>query len=130
MNLKIVPVSSKRDIKNFIDFQHELYSGDKNYVPEIYLAQKEFFDRKKYPFYAYGDVQSFLAYNDNKIVGRISAIRNERYNEYHKSNFGFFGFFDFIDSIEVASALLTAAKDWLAPHKYDSIMGPTNFTTN
>jgi len=130
MNLKIVPVSAKSDIKNFIDFQHELYSGDENYVPEIYLAQKELFDRKKYPFYEYGDVQSFLAYDDDKIVGRISAIRNDRYNEHHKSNLGFFGFFDFIDSVEVAQALFDATKKWLAPNNYESIMGPTNFTTN
>jgi len=130
MNLKIVSVSTKSDIKNFIDFQHELYSGDENYVPEIYLAQKELFDRKKYPFYEYGDVQSFLAYDDDKIVGRISAIRNDRYNEHHKSNFGFFGFFDFIDSVEVAQALFDATKKWLAPNNYESIMGPTNFTTN
>ena len=130
MSLIIKEASSKKDIKNFIDFPHDLYEGDPNYVPEIFLAQKEMFDKKKYPFYEYGDAKCFLAYQDNKIVGRIAAIANNRYNEYHKSNVGFFGFFDFINSIEVAKALLDAATDALKDKHYDYLMGPTNFTTN
>jgi GNAT superfamily N-acetyltransferase len=88
------------------------------------------FDRKKYPFYEYGDVQCFLATQGEKIVGRIAAIKNERYNSIHNSNIGFFGFFDFINSAEVASALLDAAAEQLSSENYDYLMGPTNFTTN
>ena len=130
MELQIRKASSKKDIVKFIDFAHELYASDKNYTPELFLAQKEMFDRKKYPFYEFGDVQCFLAFRDDKIVGRIAAIKNERYNEYHKSNIGFFGFFDFIEDKTVAEALLKAAQDHLAEEKYDYLMGPTNFSTN
>lgn len=130
MNLTILEVNSKADLKKFINFPHDLYEGDPNYVPELYLAQKEFFDKNKYPFYEYGDAECFLAYNEGKLVGRIAAIVNNRYNEYHNSNIGFFGFFDFIDSKEVAQALLAAAKKALSEKNFDYLMGPTNFTTN
>ncbi len=130
MALEIREAVHKKQINQFIDFAHELYKDDPNYVPELFLAQKEMFDRKKYPFYEYGDIKCFLAYDNSRIVGRIAAIKNDRYNEYHKSNIGFFGFFEFIESSEVAKALLEAAKEWLALHDFDYLMGPTNFTTN
>ena len=130
MSLIIIEANSKKEIKQFIDFPHQLYDGDPNYVPELYLAQKEMFDRKKYPFFEYGDVQCFLAFKHGKPAGRIAAIKNKRYNDYHKSNVGFFGFYDFIDDQDVAEGLFQHAKEWLASENYEAIIGPTNFTTN
>jgi GNAT superfamily N-acetyltransferase len=130
MSITIKEVSTNSDIKKFIDFAHSLYQGDKNYVPELYLAQREMFDTKKFPFYDYGTVKSFLAYKEDKIVGRISAIVNDRYNEFHSSNIGFFGFLEFIEDKQVLNALIDAARKHLSSHNYDYLMGPTNFTTN
>ncbi len=130
MSIKIIPANSSKEIKKFIDFQHELYRGDTNYVPELFIAQKEMFDKKKYPFYEHGEVQCFLAYRNDKVVGRIAAVNNKRYNEYHNSNIGFIGFFDFEDDLSVAKELLGTAKQWLAKFKFDRILGPMNFSTN
>ncbi len=130
MSVSILEVSSKREIKNFIDFAHDLYADDAYYVPELYLAQKEMFDTKKYPFYEYGEVKNFLAYDGDRIVGRISAISNPRYNQYHSSNVGFFGFFDCINSTEVSTALFEKASTYLKSKGFDQVMGPTNFSTN
>jgi predicted GNAT family acetyltransferase len=130
MSITIKEVISNADVKKFIDFAHELYEGDEHYVPELYVAQKEMFDKKKYPFYDYGTVQSFLAYKNNKIVGRISAITNKRYNDYHGSNIGFFGFLEFIEDKQVLTSLLEAASNALKSHNYEYLMGPTNFNTN
>jgi len=130
MRIEIKEAISKKDIKSFIDFAHELYKDDPLYVPELYMAQKEMFDKKKYPFYEYGQVKSFLAYANGKIVGRISAIDNPRYNDYHKCNVGFFGFFDAINDQEVANALLNKAADFAKINGNKELIGPTNFTTN
>lgn len=130
MNIEIREANTKKEIYAFIDFCHDLYAGDKNYVPEIFMGQKDMFNKEKYPFHENGKVQCYLAYQDNKIVGRIAAIKNPPYNDYHKSNIGFFGFFEFIESKEVAEKLLTKAKEWLASENYDYLMGPTNFSTN
>lgn len=129
MSLEIVTVSGK-EIKDFIDFPHSLYEGDENYVPELFMAQKDMFDAKKNPFFDYAEVESFLAKRDGNIVGRICAILNKNYNEYHGSNVGFFGFFDVIDDFEVASALFTQVVNWCKHRNLDSLLGPTNFSTN
>ncbi len=130
MSITIKEANSKKEICQFIDFAHEHYEGDPNYVPELFIAQKEMFDKKKYPFYNYGDTQCYLAYKNDKIVGRIAAIKNPRYNQYHDSNVGFFGFLEFINDKEVLQALLSSAKSWLAAENYDALIGPTNLTTN
>ena len=130
MSLVIKPVVSKKDIKSFIDFQHELYSVDEHYVPELYMAQKEMFDKNKYPFYEFGDVYPYLAYRGKKVVGRVAAIVNRGYNKYHNSNVGFFGFFDYIDDREVAAALISEVRKTLSKYKFDKLIGPTNFSTN
>ncbi len=129
MSISIVSATGKL-IKDYINFPHELYADDENYVPELYMAQKDMFNRKKNPFFEHAEVESFLAMRGDKIVGRISAILNKNYNDYQKANAGFFGFFDVIDDYEVAKALLDKAVEWCRNKGLDQIIGPTNFSTN
>jgi len=130
MSIEIKKVESKKELSDFINFPHDLYKGDKNYVPMLQMAAKEILSEKKNPFFLHSQVQNYLAYKDNVVVGRISAIRNNNYNEYHKSNVGFWGFYDVIDDYEVSKALFDTVTDWNKQHKFDSIIGPTNFSTN
>ncbi len=129
MSVKIIPATGKL-LKTYIDFPHELYADDAMYVPELFMAQKDMFNRKKNPFFEHAEVSSFLAERDGKIVGRISAILNRNYNDYHKSNVGFFGFFDVINDFGVAKALLDTAVSWCKDKGLDAVIGPTNFSTN
>ncbi len=130
MKINILEVSSKKDLKKFIDFPHTLYKGDPNYVPELHIAVKEHLSEKKNPYFLHSKVQLFLAYQGDSIVGRIAVTVNNRYNEYHGSNVGFFGFFDVINDIHVASALLSKAEEILKAQSISAILGPTNLTTN
>ncbi len=127
--MRIVHATGKL-LKKYIDFPHELYADDSQYVPELYMAQKDMFNRKKNPFFEHAEVESFLAKKDGKTVGRISAILNHNYNDYHKCNVGFFGFFDVINDYEVAKTLLDTAVEWCRSRGCTSILGPTNFSTN
>ena len=130
MQTNIVEVKSGRDKKRFIDFPHDLYKGDPNYVPEIYIGQKELLSEKKNPFFQHSKAQLYLAYHGTKIVGRIAAIRNNEYNRFANANVGFFGLFDVIEDYEVAKMLFDTASDWVKKENLDAILGPTNFSTN
>lgn len=129
MSIKIIPAEGKL-LKKYIDYPHELYADDPQYVPELYMAQKDMFSRKKNPFFEHAEVESFLAEKDGKTVGRISAILNHNYNEYHKCTVGFFGFFDVVNDYDVAKTLLDTAVAWCRNKGCDAILGPTNFSTN
>ena len=49
--IEIRKIESKSDINKFIDFPHELYKDDVNYVPELYIAQKDLLNKKTHPFF-------------------------------------------------------------------------------
>jgi GNAT superfamily N-acetyltransferase len=128
--VRITPVSSKKALKAFVDFPHDLYASDPHYVPEIHIGQRDILTPGKHPFHDYGSIKAYLAYHDDTIVGRIVSIHNPRYNDHFKSNVGFFGFFDCIDNSEVCQALLAQAEADAKERGFDRLIGPTNLTTN
>lgn len=127
---QITKVNGKKDLKKFIDFPHDLYANDPNYVPELFLAQKDLLDKKKHPFFLHSEAEFFLAIKDNKVVGRIAAIKNNNFNEYTDRNVGHFGFFEVIEDYEVAQILLDTASEWIKSHGLEEILGPQNYSTN
>lgn len=126
----ILPVTSKKDMTRFIDFPHDLYKNDRNYVPEIFIGQRDLLTPGKHPFYEHSSIQLFLAYDDEKITGRIAAIHNKNHNAFTGENDGFFGFFDCINDQETANMLLKGASEWLTDKGLTKIWGPANPTTN
>ena len=92
MAVTIREVSFDNGIADFINFPHDLYEGDPNYVPEIFIGQKDMMNPAKYPFHKYGKVKYYLAVKNGKTVGRIAAIQNSNYNNHHHCKVGFFGF--------------------------------------
>ncbi|MFT3933459.1 MAG: hypothetical protein QM726_07595 [Chitinophagaceae bacterium] len=128
---KIEAVNSSALLASFIDFGYDLYKNNSNYVPELFIAQRDLLSPGKHPFHEHSSVQLFLAYDDNKkIIGRIAAILNNNHNTFNKANDGFFGFFDCIDDHETATLLFDAAEKWLKEKGVQSIIGPVNLSTN
>ena len=124
-------VENKKQLKEFIDFPHELYKNDPCYVPELYIGQKELlWKADNHPFFDHSDMRLFLAKRDNKVVGRIAAILNNNHIEYTRQPEGFFGFFDCENQQETANALLNEAAKWLKGYQLKNIIGPVNQSTN
>ena len=94
LNTKMVKVETSAQLKKFIDFPHDLYANDPNYVPMIFMEQEALLNRKKSPFFKHSTAEYFLAYQNDKIVGRIAAIRNNNHINFTGKQDGFFGFFD------------------------------------
>lgn len=128
--MQIVPVTSDRQKRRFIDFPHDLYAEDPHYVPELYLGQKELLDERKNPFFRHSQAKLFLAEQDGRVVGRIAAIRNNEYNRFADARVGFFGCFDTVPEESVAFRLLDTAAQWLREQGLTAMLGPTNLTTN
>ncbi len=126
----IVKVETKNQLALFIDFPHELYAADKNYVPELFIAQRDLLTPGKHPFHEHSSLQTFLAYDGNKIAGRIAAIFNVNHNEFNHKTDGFFGFFDCINDEETALLLFAEAQKWLQAKGAITMIGPVNFSTN
>jgi GNAT superfamily N-acetyltransferase len=123
-------VESKKELAAFIDFPHELFKGDVNYVPELHIAQRDLLSPGKHPFHEHSALQLFLAYQDGVIKGRVAAIFNNNHNSFKNKKDGFFGFFDVVDDQEMAGALLNEAAKWLKSKGAETMIGPVNPSTN
>jgi GNAT superfamily N-acetyltransferase len=129
--ITVYPVTSKKQLAAFIDFPHDLYENDPNYVPELFIAQRDILTPGKHPFHEHSSLQCFLALDENKKVkGRIAAILNNNHNTFNKSNDGFFGFFDCVDDNTIAKALFDEAEKWLRAKGVATMIGPVNPSTN
>ena len=123
-------VATKAELAAFIDFPHSLFEGDKNYVPELHIAQRDVLTPGKHPFHDHSTIQCFLAYQDGKIRGRIAAILNNNHNSFGDKKDGFFGFLDLYNDAAVAEKLITEAKNWLTEKGLNTMIGPVNPSTN
>jgi hypothetical protein len=127
---KIIAVKESKGLKAFIDFPHTLYKNDPNYVPELFIAQRDMLTPGKHPFHEHSKVQLFLAYEDQEVIGRIAVIRNNNHNALNKTTDGFFGFFECIQDQETADLLIQTAEQWLRDQGLTTLIGPVNFSTN
>ena len=128
MAIIIKKVSSKKELKTFIRFNYELYKGNPYSVPDLYDDMLNTFSPKKNAAFEFCEAEYFLAYKDNKVVGRVAAIINNRANQTWDKKEVRFGWIDFIDDEEVSSALLKAVEDWGKQKGMDTITGPLGFT--
>ncbi|MCX2453877.1 hypothetical protein OQX61_21595 [Pedobacter sp. PLR] len=126
----IVAVNDKKQLASFIDFPHDLYKNDSNYVPELFIAQQDMLTPGKHPFHEHSTLQLYLAYEGDKIIGRIAAIQNNNHNNINKTTEGHFGFFDCINDQQTAQLLVDTAAKWLKERNMTSMIGPVNFSTN
>lgn len=130
MTINIVPVETKSDLKKFIKCQWNFYKNDPNFVPPIIADRMKALNKEKNPFFKHARSKEFLAYVDNQIVGRISAIVNDNHNQTYNDKVGFFGFFESINDQRVANALFSISESWLKQQGMDSIRGPIDLSMN
>jgi GNAT superfamily N-acetyltransferase len=129
-NLEVAPVRSSAERTAFIRLPSSIYKGDPNWVPHLEMERRDFMDRRKHPFFEFGEVEFFLARREGRVVGRIAAVNNPRYNEFQGTNAGFFGLFECVNDVGVARALLETAASWLRARGFTSVLGPMSYSTN
>jgi len=119
---------TKSELKDFVKFPFSLYKDSPYWVPPIINDELESFDKNKNPVFKDADAWFYLAYKDNKIVGRVAAIVNRL--EVHQQNVKKmrFGWFDFIDDYEVTEALLSKVAEIGKEHKLAYMEGPVGFS--
>jgi GNAT superfamily N-acetyltransferase len=128
--INIVPVTNNQLLKKFIDFPHELYRNEPNYVPELFIAQRDLLTKGKHPFHEHSSIQLFLAVKGKTVRGRIAAILNNNHNIFNNAREGFFGFFECVDDLDIFQSLMDKAIEWLKEKGLKTVIGPVNPTTN
>jgi hypothetical protein len=119
-----VDTGNRRQVKRFVELPHKLYRDCPQWVPMINMDAYTYLDRQKHPFHEHSEVDFFLAVRDGRDVGRIAAIENKPFNEYHRTSKANFYFFDCEDDMEAAAALFATVSDWAKTRGLDEVVGP------
>lgn len=128
MAVFVKEISGKKELKKFIQFSIDLYKGSSCFVPPLIDEEVCTLSPKTNPAFDFCEAVYYMAYRDNKPVGRIAGIINHQVNEKNGEKHARFGFVDFIDDPEVSQALFEAVEQWARSKGMTAIQGPLGFT--
>jgi len=116
------------EIRSFVEFQFSHFKDNPYWVPPIISEEIEVFDSGKNPAFKNAEAHLFMAYKDEKPVGRIAAIINWfEVNEQKKAKMRF-GWFDAIDDLDVTKALLKEVEEIGRENNLSFLEGPVGFS--
>ena len=118
---------SKKEMKLFASFPLKLYKGNPYYVPSFLSDDINVKDPKKNLYKGDSEIRCFLAYKDNKLVGRIAGIICHESNKRHNEKCIRFNRIDFIDDYEVSEALINTVINWGKERGLEYIHGPWGY---
>lgn len=127
VEIQKVDLGNKAQVKEFIDFHYQLYENCPQWVPPFKTDIRTMMNPNKHPFYEHSEAEFFIARRGNEIVGRIGALVNKPFNQYHQSKKAQFYLFDCIDDQESADALFNATAEWAKKRGLDTLVGPKGF---
>ena len=104
-NIDIKKVTSRKQLRQFVQFYYDLYRGDEHAVPYLFFDEMATLRSDKNPSFECCEAEYFMAFRDGKMVGRIAAIINHR----------------------ASGALLKAAEEWGRSKGMTEIAGPLGF---
>ena len=128
MALEIRQVTTRRELRRFVNFPETLYRHNPYYVPPLVFDQMDTLDQKKGAAQEFCKSELWMAYKDGKPVGRVAAIVNFKANEQWNHKEVRFGWYDFIDDPEVSAALMEKVYEFGRKHGMESVVGPLGFT--
>ena len=126
--ITILEANSKQLLKDFVKFPFELYKNHPFWVPPLIADEMDTFDKDKNPAFKSAEAYFYLAYKNDKVVGRIAAIINwNEVNEQQKSKVRF-GWWETIDDVEVTKALLEKVYELGRKNNLEHVEGPMGFS--
>ena len=128
MSLTVKKAENKKDLKAFIRFYNNLYKNNPYFPTPLEFDEQKTLTKGKNPALEFCEASYWIAFKDNKVVGRIAAIINSTEQKKAEQPIGRFGYFDFIDDEDVSEALMTTAVSWLKERGIKTVHGPFGFT--
>jgi len=111
--------------KDFINLMKELYNNYNH--ADSYIAYINKLISSNNPSFKFIHIKNFIAYENEKPVGHISAIIDSRLNE-DNSLIGIIGFYECADNGEVSSVLINKAVEYLKENNCKVIRAPIDLT--
>ena len=127
MNLRIEEVKTKKDLLKYIKLPYELYKNNPVWVPPLLNEEKKKFDPRKNPYLSRCEFTHFLLYDNETVVGRVSAFTDPISEECWGEKVALFGSYETGDNQAYADRLIEAVKEWAERRGFNKIWGPMHF---
>jgi hypothetical protein len=76
MSIQVLQVTNQADLKRWVKVPYGFYEGSPYYIPQLFSDELAYFDRRKNPAFEISDVKLLLAVDNQRVLGRVSAIVN------------------------------------------------------
>lgn len=126
--ISVIEVKNSEQLKQFVRFPMDLYKNNPYYVPSLINDEIKIWSTKENPALQYSEAKQFLAYKNNKVVGRIALMINHKEERELGIKKVRFGWIDFIDDEKVSQALIGKAVEYAKEKNIGKIEGPMGFT--
>lgn len=128
MKITVKEFRTKSDLKAFIYLPEKIHKNHKNWLYPIYSDDWKFFSKEKNFSFSYCDTILLLAYEGQKLVGRVMGIINNKYNQNHNEKQARFCFLETYDNPEITNALLEFIENWAKSKSMVQLIGPFGFS--
>lgn len=130
MTIRIISVNDKVTLRRFIEVPYTVHRGDPNWVPPLRLERSQAFSPRHDEFMRRAQVGLFIAEQDGRDVGRISAQLDPLLKTAGQPDSGHFGCLCAMDDPEIFDRLLNAAEEYLRKRGVRQILGPFSLSIN
>ncbi|GAB1403657.1 hypothetical protein MASR1M74_08350 [Lentimicrobium sp.] len=128
MEIDIIEVSNKKQLRTFINLTAKIHHDDPYWLPPVYADEWNYFNPSKNKGFNHCETILLLAFHQGKAVGRIMGIIHRSYNQLTSERTARFSHFACFNMPEVASALLSNIEKWAINHGADMVAGPYGFS--
>lgn len=118
----------ENNFTSFFKAPFQIYGGHFPHVSYLKSDLKRFLSLENPLFKSENDFRYFTAEKNGKLVGRILAHIHHTSNQKYGTKRGYFGYFDCADDVQVATALLAKAENFLRSQGMNEIAGNFNLT--
>ncbi|UCH60747.1 MAG: hypothetical protein JSV61_04515 [Anaerolineales bacterium] len=127
LTIEKIDTRDKSQVRRFVTLPYRLYKDHSQWVPALFIDAEIQLNREKHPFYEHSDADFFIAVRDSQVVGRVAALENRRYNQYHDTRQAQFYLFECLNDEETAQALFERVFDWAHRRGLNQVVGPKGF---
>jgi len=128
MPVSIRPVSTRQDLHTYIYLPEKIHAQNPNWLPPLFMDERTYYNSAKNKAFQYCDTALFLAWRENRPVGRVMGIIHHPHNQAITEKNARFAHFECFDDEEAAFALLETVENWARTHGMTRIIGPFGFS--
>jgi hypothetical protein len=130
--IEMTPVTNNRERREFVDIAYRLNQGDPNWVAPLRSEAIELVTPGKNPFFEHATVAQYIAREEGRAVGRISAHIDhlalaQPTDQGMGPGTGNWGLLE-AESEHVAHVLIAQAEDWLRAEGMTRVLAPLSMS--